>query len=272
MTSRRNKKKKDTRNYVLGIGGIVVVVAVFFFGFLISTRLDPIERDRDTLCRSEGPSSITAILLDSTDSFGATTKQDLSNQMWDCLDESEENHEISIFTVDSIRENTLEPIIQVCNPGDPDEADPLIESEAIIRRRWNQQFRQPLEEKLDSLLTAQEAPSSPIMESVQSVSITHFQAGKRDTIPRRLIIISDLLQNSDEISFYREPPDFDRFQQTPKARWLNPDLRNVDIEIWLIQRRLHQGGGGALLKFFQSWLEEHGGRVVRVLRTSGIND
>ena len=270
MTRRRNKKMQDARTLV-GIGIFVVVFMIM--GALLWLRPAPIERDRNTLCRSDGPSSITAILLDSTDSFGATTKQDLSNQMWNCLNESEENHEISIFAVDSTRENTLEPIIQVCNPGDPDEANPLIQSKEIIERKWNQQFRQPLDEKLDSLLTAEEAPSSPIMESVQSVSITHFQSAGRDTIPRRLIIISDLLQNSDEISFYREAPDFNRFQQTPKARWLNPDLRDVDIEIWLIQRRHpQQGDGGALLKFFQSWLEEHGGRVVRVLRTSGIND
>ena len=251
----------------------MIVVVLTIMALILWYTPDPIERDPDTFCRSDGPSSITAILLDSTDSFGATTKQDLSNQMWDCLNESEENHEISIFAVDSTRENTLDPIIRVCNPGDPDEANPLIQSKEIIERKWNQQFRQPLDEKLDSLLTAEEAPLSPIMESIQSVSITHFRATSRDTIPRRLIIISDLLQNSDEISFYREPPDFNRFQRKPEARWLNPDLRNVDIEIWLIQRRQpQQGDGGALLKFFKSWLEEHGGRVVRVLRTSGIND
>ena len=271
MTRRQTKKRQDTISLVVGIGMIVAVLIIM--GVFVWLRPDPVERDPDTLCRSDGPSSITAILLDSTDSFGATTKQDLSNGMWDCLGESEENHEISIFAVDSVREKTLDPIIRVCNPGDPDEANLLIQSKEIIERKWNQQFRQPLEEKLDSLLTAQEAPSSPIMESVQSVSITHFGAARRDTIPRRLIIVSDLLQNSDEISFYREAPDFNRFQRTPEARWLNPDLRNVDIEIWLIQRRHpKQGDGGALLKFFKSWLEEHGGRVVRVLRTSGIND
>ena len=271
MARRQTKKRQGTISQVAGIGMIVAVLTIM--GALVWLRPEPIERDPNTLCRSDGPSSITAILLDRTDSFGPTTKADLNNQIWDLLVESEENHEISIFAVDSTQENTLDPFILVCNPGDPDEADPLIQSEAIIRRKWNQKFRQPLEKVLKSLLTEKEAASSPILESVQSVSITHFQAVKRDTIPRRLIIISDLLQNSDAISFYTEPPDFNRFQQTPQARWLNPDLRNVDIEIWLIQRRQpQQGDGGSLLKFFKSWLEEHGGRVVRVLRTSGIND
>ena len=42
------------------------------------------------------------------------------------------------------------------------------------------------------------------MESVQSVAIKHFQSTQRRDVPRRLIIVSDLLQNSDAISFLQE--------------------------------------------------------------------
>ena len=245
--------------------GVLVVPIVF--------RPDPIERDRKTLCRSEGPSSIMAILLDRTDSFGPNTKSDLKNQIIGKLDSTKENDEISVFTVDSMHKKSLEPIIQVCNPGDPDSADPLISNPEKIRRHWKEKFRQPLEDVLNDLLEEKESPYSPIMESVQSVSITHFQSTKRRSIPRRLIIISDLLQNSGAISFYRDQPNFDRFKRTLESRGLNPDLRGVDIELWLIQRRQpQQGDGGTLLRFFKSWLSEHGGTVVRVLRTSGIND
>ena len=262
---------KDLLSYVAGIGMMVVVLIILVA--LIALRPDPIERDPETLCRSEGPSSITAILLDRTDSFGPITKSYLENQIWDQVDKIEENHEISVFTVDTTHEKSLEPIIQVCNPGDPDSADPLISSPEIIRRHWEKKFRQPLEDVLKSLLEEKESPLSPIMESVQSVSITHFQSTKRRSITRRLIIISDLLQNSGAISFYRDQPNFDRFKRTLESRGLNPDLRGVDIELWLIQRRQpQQGDVGTLLKFFQSWLSEHGGKVVRVLKTSGIND
>ncbi len=254
-------------------GGTMMALVLVAIVALVLLKPDPIVRDPETLCRTEGPYSITALLLDRTDSFGAQTKNDLKVQIQNLLDTAKENHEISLFAVESTQERGLDPIIKVCNPGDPENVDPLVQSQAIVRRNWQKKFRQPLEEELQTLLAEKEAPSSPIMESVQSISLTHFQDTKRRTVPRRLIIISDLLQNSAACSFYREPPDFDRFQHTHESRGLNPDLRGVDIELWLIQRRQRQqGDGGPPLKFFQSWLSQHGGQVVRVLRTSGMND
>ncbi len=248
----------------LVLGGVVALVLL---------KPEPIVRDPATLCRSEGPYSITALLLDRTDSFSTQTKDDLKVQIKNLLDTVKENHEISLFTVESTHEKSLEPIIKVCNPGDPEDVDPLIQSQAIVSRNWQRKFRQPMEEVLQSLLDEKEAPSSPIMESIQSVSLTHFQDTERRSVPRRLIVISDLMQNSDVCSFYRGSPDFSRFRQTHESRGLNPDLRGVDIELWLIQRRQRQqGDGGPLLKFFQSWFSQHGGQVVRVLRTSGMNE
>ncbi len=263
--------KSETLYYIAG--GVMIALVLVAIVALVLLKPEPIVRDPVTLCRAEGPYSITALLLDRTDSFSAQTRDDLKIQIKNLLDTVKENHEISLFTVESTHEKGLEPIIKVCNPGDPENVDPLIQSQAIVRRNWQHKFRQPLEEVLQNLLDEKEAPSSPIMESVQSVSLTHFQDTERRSVPRRLIIISDLLQNSDACSFYREPPDFNRFQHTHESLGLNPDLRGVDIELWLIQRRQRQQrDGGPLLKFFQSWFSQHGGRVVRVLRTSGMND
>lgn len=275
MPRRRNKRKEyNSKELLLYVaGGAMILLVLVAVVVLVLLKPEAAVRDPVTLCRSEGPYSITAILLDRTDSFGTHTKNDLKVQIQNLLDLIEENHELSLFAMESTHENGLDPIIRVCNPGDPENVDPLIQSEAIVRRNWQQKFRQPLEKVLRTLLHEKEAPSSPIMESVQSVSITHFQDTNRRSVPRRLIIISDLLQNSDVLSFYREPPNFQRFQRTHESRGLNPDLRGVDIELWLIQRRQpQQGDGGALLKFFQSWLSQHGGQVVRALRISGMND
>lgn len=264
-------KSKLSKKKIVGgsmIAGVIVILLV-----VVWLKPSAVERDPKTLCRSEGPSAITAILLDRTDSFLPTTKSDLEQRIWNLLDEIEENHEISLFAVDPTHGGSLDPIIEVCSPGDPDNVDHLTQSEAIMRRNWQQKFRTPLEGELKKLLTNKEAKSSPIMESVQSVAIKHFQSTKRRNVPRRLIIVSDLLQNSDAISFYKAQPNFERFRGSPQARGLNPDLRNVEIELWLIQRKQRQQGDGeAVLQFFRSWLAEHGGQVRASVRTSGINN
>ena len=254
-------------------GGAMIAGVIAILLVVVVLKPPSVERDPQTLCRSEGPSAITAILLDRTDSFMPTTKSDLETRIWNLLDEIEENHEISLFAVDPEHGGNLDPIIKVCSPGDPKNVDHLTQSEAIMRRNWQQKFRTPLEEELRKLLTNKEAESSPIMESVQSVAITHFQSTKRRDLPRRLIVVSDLLQNSGAISFYKNEPDFRRFRSSPQARGLNPDLRGVEIELWLIQRKQRQqGDGAAVLQFFRSWLAEHGGRVRTSVRTSGINN
>ena len=68
-------------------------------------------------------------------------------------------------------------------------------------------------------------------------------------------------------------PGWSAAPHSPQARGLNPDLRGVEIELWLIQRKQRQQGDGeAVLQFFRSWLAEHGGQVRASVRTSGIND
>ena len=124
------------------IAGVIVVLLVFVW-----LKPPSVERDPKTLCRSEGPSAITAILLDRTDSFMPTTKTDLETRIWNLLDQIEENHEISLFAVDPEHGGSLDPIIKVCSPGDPKNVDHLTQSEAIIRRNWQQKFRAPLEEE-----------------------------------------------------------------------------------------------------------------------------
>ena len=133
------------------IAGVIAILLVF-----VLLKPPSVERDPKTLCRSEGPSAITAILLDRTDSFMPTTKSDLETRIWNLLDKIEENHEISLFAVDPTHGGSLDPIIKVCSPGDPENVDHLTQSEAIIRRNWQQKFRAPLEEELRKLLTNKE--------------------------------------------------------------------------------------------------------------------
>lgn len=264
-----SKNPLESKKRILGIS-MIAAVAIFVIAFACG-KPEAIERDPQTFCRSDGPWATTAILIDHTDSLSFTTKADIEGRIKNLLNEIEENHEISLLEVDPMHNVSPSPIVQVCHPGDPDEADPLMQSEAILRRRWQQRFLDPLAEGLRKTLTYKEAGLSPIMEAMQVVSIQHLQA-KRRNIPRRLVVISDFLQNSDATSFYKNRPDFDCFRDTPQARGLNVDMQGVAVELWLIQRNQEaQGDGEAVLRFFSSWVEENGGRTTKSIMLSGIN-
>lgn len=271
---RRGRSDKNLKNALyIGIGGflIVGVIAVFVTAFVLKPT--KIEKDPLTLCPVEtGPTGYTAVVIDRTDRFGAISKADVEVQLKDIIDSTKENEQISLFAVEPIETAPLQSLIAVCNPGTPTDVDPFTQNKAIVSRNWRTKFTEPLDQLLQRLLVEKEAPISPIMESVQSVSITALGGKRKAQLPRRVILISDLLQNSQAWSLYTNKPDFKAFSASRSTKGLNPDLRGVSVELLYLQRETkHAVDEKALVTFWIQWIEAYGGHVTRVLKVSGMN-
>jgi hypothetical protein len=271
------KKKSKTSGsdqglMVLGVSLMGLVVVIFGTLFFLLFNSDAEVLDEVTLCPLSGARSTTVVLLDRTDAFGAITRADIQSQIEQRISETEAGGEVILFGVNEVVDHTLEPIIRVCNPGSPQTADPLYSSFEIMKRNWDERFETPLKNELQFLMTVSSAETSPIMESAQSVSITHLHPFPGMRHRTKLIIVSDFLQNSSFVSFYGSSVDYAEFSSGQSALGLNPDLAGVEVELWLIQRASSiQGDGSAQLNFFASWISEHGGQLTRVLRLSGFN-
>ena len=275
--SRRNRKRrgKSFKNSLyLWVGGSLIVAVVGIAVTIIIQIPDTVELDAVTLCPvKDGPTGYTTIVIDRTDSFGPISKADVEVQLRDIIDRTKESEKVSLFTVESTEDEPLHSLISVCNPGSPDNVDEWKESPTIVKRNWKTKFQGPLDTLLNGLLTEEEAPLSPIMESIQSVSITNLGGKKKSLVPRRIILISDLMQNSQAWSLYSQKPDFSMFSKALQTRGLNPDLRNVSVELLFLQRNTKQRvNEKELLKFWISWVKAYGGKVSRVLKISGMNE
>lgn len=270
---RRNSRRKnnhDILKYTLGSFLFVLVFSVV--GGALYFKPDEISRDDETLCLETGPTAITTIIIDRTDNFSTISSSDVFSQIKDLLDASIKGEKLSVFAVDPIATSTLYPIFEVCNPGHISDANSLTSSKKIVARDWKIKFETPFEEILGKLLQKKEASISPIMESIQSVSITNLQSSKFNDLPKKIVLVSDLLQNSPSWSLYKNKPIYQDFLDTRTTRGLNPDLRNVSVEILFLQRETKRKiDESKLIKFWKRWIEEHGGRVSRILRVSGIN-
>ena len=273
--ARRNKGRgrnlKNKVNLILGLILLLAVSVVVVTLFVL--KPEKIEIDTKTLCPiKDGPSSFTAIVIDRTDSFGSISKADIEVQLKDIVDETKENEQISLFAVEPTEKEPLHSLIEVCNPGNPDEADRWTQNPDLITHNWKTKFQAPLDALLNSLLVGERASHSPIMESIQSVSITALSGKQKSLLPRRIILISDLLQNSQAWSLYKQQADFDAFSASIQTRGLNPDLRGVTIELLILQRKAkHRVDEKALINFWRSWIESYGGKITRILKVSGIN-
>lgn len=275
MTSRRRGHRNGNlvNAMYIGIGGFLILIVAGIILTLLWMKPEKIVRNPLTLCPvKNGPSAFTTILIDRTDNFGSISKADVEVQLHDILNETKENELVSLYVVKPVEKAPLQSLITICNPGNPDEADPWVESPYIVDKNWKSKFKAPLDALLVQLLDEEKASLSPIMESIQSISVSALGGKRKSSLPRKIILISDLLQNSQTWSLYSQEPDFDAFSQADQTRGLNPDLRGVTIEIFFLQRETRRPvDENQLLRFWVRWIGHYGGRVTRILKVSGIN-
>jgi len=109
-----------------------------------------------------------------------------------------------------------------------------------IEQRFNEKFDQPLEQILEDLVEPKEAPNSPVLEAMARLGQTDAFSDRAPA--RRIVIISDMLQNSDVFSIYggggempANMPDAISVADTTMRRF-GDSLNGVAIEIRLIPR------------------------------------
>lgn len=275
MGRRRNRRRESGSRHVLYyIGGstlILIVVAAVVSAFVFKPT--PVELDRATGCPIAGPSQDVAVLIDRTDQISPVTAEDARQQLDAIVGEIPTYGRIEVFTVEPTTSAVLKPLVVVCNPGNAQTADPFFSSPQLIAKHWKERYHDPISGVLKDLLSTGRAPASPIMESVASVSATTLEPASKRVIPRRLVVVSDLLQHSDAFSLYKETPDFSRFLSRPNSSGLDVALRGVEIDLLLVQRRLKSGvmNDGPYLDFWMKWLTRQDCGRIRIVKLMGDN-
>lgn len=279
MATRRRRgasRRRGPRWNWPAFGGVAfggVALAVVLALFLL--RPDTVPRDPETLCPEAGPSRVTAILVDTTDRVGPTSRADVLGRLDDLVASSQADEMMVAYETSSVAgEGALfPPRLTVCNPGDPDAANPLISNPGLIRRRLEEGFRRPLDGLFRELVGREQADASPLLENVQAISVTLFARRAYAETPKRLIVVSDLMQHSEHLSLYRARLDYDAFDRSVGADALRTNLQDVGIEVLFVQRREHERFGDArtLIEFWERWFEGQGGRLERVSRVDGLN-
>jgi hypothetical protein len=215
------------------------------------------------LCPAGGPTGHVVLLVDKTDPLTFTQKQAFQQRLRDLVARrTPQGTLLSVFVLgESFRDNA-QALAELCNPGDGAGASELTANPAQLRRQYDERFIAPLMNEAEALQAVRPAKWSPIFEMLQLVGINGFQA--RDVKgPRRLVVMSDLLHNTPELSMYRALPDFDAFARTDYAVKSQARLDGVAVELDVLMntpalqtRRL--------LQFWERWFDRAGAHVERV--------
>lgn len=241
--SRRNhpRNRKDARFEKEDYWGIfMLVVAVLVMTGIGATyfysKTNTPEIDKNTYCPKSGVSSVTALLIDATDNLSVQQKQAFLSAFQSLRDSIPLHGRLDLYFIHNTQESLLKPVVSLCNPGRGAEISELVGNPRHVEQRWREGFGQPLEREISQLLNASPENESPIMESIQSVVLTSLSEPIDRDKPKKIIIVSDLMQHTSNVSLYRGTPVIDNIIQNKSFNHMKSDLRNIDINVWMLVR------------------------------------
>lgn len=192
--------------------------------------------NQTTLCNVDGPSAVTAILIDATDGVNAVQRRAVLNRLNRISRRLVANERVDVFEI-SAGVDPLVPMFSMCRPVSADETNSVTGNKRVAQARFDDTFKPKLEASLVNLLDRRPSDNSPIMEAVQAAVVSSFQATDvSENAPKRLVVVSDMLQHSDIVSHYGGTPDLYKFRETPAFEQVSTDLDGVDVTVLYLKR------------------------------------
>jgi hypothetical protein len=249
-------------------------VAVILIGvgtaLALKGRAATVPTDPATLCPTKSPpSELLVILLDVSDRFSEPQRLQIQNQLTRLRDSISRFGLIEVYTVDRLSRRVTEPVSHLCNPGTGADLSRIYQNPELARRKW-QAFAAKLAGDVDRQISKPAVRTSPIFEAIQATALRTFGKPEYDGLPKRLIIVSDLLQNvPGGLSMYDGVPAFGSFQRTPYFSRVQADLEGVSVQLLYLVRSRQPQQGSSHLAFWQEYLQALGAEVESVERIFG---
>ena len=236
-----SKKKREAKALRKGLFLTMVAITVMgsvtvTYKYLLDSRIDI---DPSTLCPADGPVGVTAVLIDSTDTFSSIQREFLEKYFDELRQTLEEGELVEIYSASAYSESGFEPMISLCNPGDGSGASELTAAPERLRRRWQQLFDGPLQETLHQGLESGGSNRSPIFQMIKAMSIRAYPL-QHQSISLNLYIVSDMLENTDKYNQYQDSIDFSTVSTRPFFAHINPNLRNVSVTVLYVSRERYE--------------------------------
>ena len=260
---RRRSDKRQAGWWALIVGTLVALIV----GIVLVRDLRPPLIDETTLCPKEtGPVASIAVLLDLTDPLSKIQHTRLRGILEATIAGAKAN---TLFAVGAVRTDPVRrgAEFKLCKPLEGKEANELYQNPGLIQKRYRKEFKGPLDSVLEEMLATNAADRSPIMESLQALlaSTPGFLDAK---YPRRILIVSDLFENSAAFSFFRGGT-WQTFVRSPDFRRLAKNMNGIDIEIHRLPRSSAKVDNADVEDFWVNYFDQAG---VRKLSTRWLGD
>jgi hypothetical protein len=256
------------------IGGIVLLLlagaaAAGFIWFYLSTPEKP-TLDARSGCPVAGPEGISVVLVDTSDDLPPATGREVQTILDDLVSSLPPYHLLEIRVLD-IAQNRSKALFSKCNPGDGTGLSEWTDNPRLARSRWIESFRKPAAEAIRNSLASAKATSSPIMAAIQDVAIDQFSSERARGIPKKLTVISDMIEYTHNYSQYPRAGDlgYQRFRQSPAYLKYRTDLHGARVTIDYVTRPSVMPDTNRHAEFWSAWVKDNGGELDLMHRLQG---
>lgn len=260
MSSLLDSQEESSKGFYIAAAllALVVIAAGGYFYHAHTTRAP--EDDKKTLCPAAGPQGHVVILVDKSDPMTFTQRKSFAVVYRDLVAQVPRGHLLSLYALGEDFMATAEPLMELCNPGDGRDVSTFDDNPGQRKRTYEKQYLKPFLEREEDLVTERPGKASPILEMVQLAGITGFRkhgvAGEK-----RLVIVSDMIQNTPTLNMYKGLPDYAAFGQTPYGVKSRADLQDVKVELRMLMNS-PTIQTERLLDFWKTHIRQSGGRLV----------
>ena len=263
----RRKARRDRFGIALLVSAILIGSALIAISRYVQSSRPVL--DNVTMCPVVGPNGLVVLLVDTTDPLTGTQQADLKNHLEEIKANLPKYFAIDVYAVSDTKGGLLKPLgARVCNPGDGRDSSALTSNPHMIKQNWDNRFSAPLDKLFGEMLSTPSADESPIFESIQSIAVTAFGRLPKATTNRKLIIVSDMLQNMPEYSQYHQIGTFEDLRRSPYYQRIAADLRGVEVELYYIRRDAAMQGTKHI-EFWQKYFKDSGAALVHVVALQG---
>lgn len=268
------RKRRESNNAIKATFFIVLIVAILGGGIWWVVKPQTGLIDETSLCpldhkKQVRPKGHIVLLVDKTDVLGFIQNKAFVEYLDEFINGKKvpEGYLLSVFVLGHDYRETPDPIFQKCNPGDGSNINTLVASPERYNKLFTQKYQAVLKTLPRQLTAEKSSESSPIFEMLQMVSLNLQTNDVKG--PRALFIVSDMLQNTNDISLFNKSSiDYELFKNSPRFTSLSADLKDVDIQVnYLLVRPDLQTM--RLNNFWENYFEDMGGRLVKVDKIMG---
>ena len=195
------------------------------------------------------------ILMDATDGLSRAQREDVWSRIRPLAERAPPGSSLHLFEVrpgaDAFRE-----VAAIPRPPHPCEVDHWSDNPDQRAAQWAPAYLRPLRDALGAAARANPSDSSPILEGIQAAARRFGEEGADG----HLVLVSDLMQHTGALSFYRGVPTLADFRASPLYR----EMRTRRLEgVALTVLQLPPGGAAtgreaAVRAFWTAWFQDQG--------------